>query len=44
MSTEEVKETVQAYQPASTVSRVDKAIADAQLLQEKGPVAEALKK
>ena len=43
-STQKIKETEQACQASPTVSLVDKAIADAHALQEKGKIAEALKK
>ena len=43
-STGKVEETMQAYQTSPTVSLIDKAIADAHLLQEEGKIAAALEK
>lgn len=43
-STQKVEETGQAYQQVPAFSLVEKAIADAQLLQEAGKIAEALEK
>ena len=43
-NTEKVEETRQTYQTSPTVSLIDKAIADAHLLQEEGKIAAALEK
>ena len=43
-STPEVQETMQTYQKPPTFSLIDKAIADAHLLQEEGKIAAALEK
>ena len=43
-STPEVEETMQTYQTSPTFSLIDKAIADAHLLQEEGKIAAALEK
>ena len=43
-NTPKVEETMQAYQTSPTVSLIDKAIADAHLLEEAGKIAAALEK